>query len=307
MQKKQNSKNEPAEWLGESADKKVLLEHFKRTFIDKPLAEKFHYAFTYPGEKRSPELLYTLRICSFELQDGETVEMRGAFDGIVAVADIHDGDILCGSYNAVTRPVDPAASYGGFSIVFHTHHVRLHYVRFIKGEITENIYCYTDRPCDGALQMICQALDIAIHNVESRRDAICRALTDALVNQLYSELLQSFDSMPDEASRMARRIKYFLECNFSESINCSLLCDELGVNRSYASQIFHRNFGVTMSDYLAGLRIDAAKKLLTSSGGLKISEIAELCGFQDAGYFSRAFRRREKCTPLEFRKKQQPG
>ena len=303
MQKKHNLKNDLARWLGENTDKKVLLEHFKRTFINKTLAEKFYYAFTYPGERRCSELLYTLRICSFEVPAGETLKMRGAFDGMVEVVGIHDGDILCGSYNGVTETVDPQATYGGFSIVFHTHHIRLHYVRFEKGEIAENIYCYTDKPCDGALQMMCQALDIAIHNIESNRDEICRPLAEALVNQLYSELLQSFHSAMDETSQLARKIKYHLECNFSENINCSLICDELGINRSYASQIFHRNFGITMNDYLFDLRIAAAKKLLTSSDRLKIADIAELCGFQDSGYFSRAFRRKMKCTPLEFRKK----
>ena len=132
MQKKQNLKTDLARWLGESTDKKVLLEHFKRTFINKALAGKFHYAFTYPGEKRCAELLYTLRICGFEVPAGKTLKMRGAFDGIVGNHDIHNGDILCGSYNAATETVEPDVTYGGFSIVFHTRHIRLHYVRFLQ-------------------------------------------------------------------------------------------------------------------------------------------------------------------------------
>lgn len=303
MQKKQNLKNDLTRWLGESTDKKVLLEHFKRTFIHRPLTGKLHYAFTFPGEKRCAESLYTLRICGFEVPEGETYQARGAFDGIVGNHDISDGDILCGSYNAVTENVTQNVTFGGFSIVFHTRHVRLHYVRFCQGKIMENIYCYTDKPCGGILDMLRQALDIALHNIGSNRDMICRPLTQALVNQLYSELLQSFHTAPDEISKLASKIKYHLECNFSENINCSVICDELGINRSYASQIFHRTFGITMNDYLADLRFDAAKKLLASSDELKIADIAALCGFQDPGYFSRAFRRKMNCTPMEFRRK----
>ena len=291
-----------AKWLGESADKKILLEHFKQSFIDKPLTGKFHYAFTYPGEKRCAELLYTMRVCVFEVPTGKTLQMRGAFDGLVGIRDIHDKDILCGSYNAVTEAVNPAATYGGFSIVFHTHHVRLHYVRFDKGRIVENIHCYTDKPCNGALQKICQALDIAIHDIESTRDMICRPLTEALVNQLYCELLRSLHSAMDETSKLARKIKYHLECNFSENINCSLLCDELGVNRSYASQIFRHDFGITMNDYLINLRLDAAQKLLASSDELKIAGIAALCGFQDPGYFSRSFKKHFGMSPADYMK-----
>ena len=106
----------------------------------------------------------------------------------------------------------------------------------------------------------------------------------------------------DDTSKLARKIKYHLECNFFKFINCSVICDELGVNRSYASQIFHRNFGMTMSDYLLDLRLDAAKKMLSSPDDLKICDIARLCGFQDSGYFSRIFRKHTNFTPLEYRK-----
>lgn len=289
-------------WLGETADKKVLLERFIKAFINAPLNGDIHYAFTFPGEERCAELLYTLRLCCFEVPPGETVTMRGAFDGIVSTRNINDKDILCGSYNAVTDSENPAASYGGFSVVFHTHHIRLHYVAFKNGEIVENICCYTEKPASGALLQMVQALDIIIHDVGNDRNAVCRPLVQALLFQLYNELQLSFESAMDDTSKLARKIKYHLECNFFKFINCSVICDELGVNRSYASQIFHRNFGMTMSDYLLDLRLDAAKKMLSSPDDLKICDIARLCGFQDSGYFSRIFRKHTNFTPLEYRK-----
>ncbi len=290
-------------YLGEIVDKQILMEHFFRSFIGRPLNGKIHYAFTFPGEKRSAELLYTLRLVSSEIVSGEHIKMHGAFDGILSSRDIYDQDIICGSCNAVTEIEKNAAEFGGFSIVFHTHHIRLHYISYRGDKIMQNICCYTDAPASGALLQMIQALDIIIHDVECDRDAVCRPLLEAILHRLYRELQASAESVSDHTSKLARRIKYQLEYNFYRFINCSVICDELNINRSYASQIFHRNFGITMNDYLFDLRIAAAKKLLTSSDRLKIADIAELCGFQDSGYFSRAFRRKMKCTPLEYRKK----
>ena len=102
---------------------------------------------------------------------------------------------------------------------------------------------------------------------------------------------------------LARKIKFYLECNFFKIMNCSEICDELEINRSYASQIFSRDFGITMNKYLMNLRIDAARKLLSSPEDLKIADIARCCGFHDSGYFSRVFRRHTGKTPIEYRKK----
>lgn len=295
--------NDLTRWLGENADKKILLDRFIKTFIDKPLNGKIHYAFTFPGEERCAELLYTFRLCCIEVPSGGTVKMRGAFDGIVSTREFHDKDILCGSFNAVTDAEKSSESYEGFSIVFHIHHIRLHYISFQDGKIIENVCCYTENPAAGAILNMVQALDIIIHDVAIDRDVICRPLIQALLGKLYEELQSTFENAMDDTSKLARKIKYHLECNFFKFINCSIICDELGVNRSYASQIFHRNFGVTMNEYLLNLRLEAAKKMLSSPEDLKICDIAPLCGFQDAGYFSRIFRHNNGCSPLEYRKK----
>ncbi|MDR1375162.1 MAG: helix-turn-helix domain-containing protein, partial [Treponema sp.] len=53
-------------------------------------------------------------------------------------------------------------------------------------------------------------------------------------------------------------------------------------------------------DYLARIRIDAAKRLLSTSD-LSISQVAEMTGFQDYRGFSRAFTQLEKLTPSKYR------
>ena len=57
---------------------------------------------------------------------------------------------------------------------------------------------------------------------------------------------------------------------------------------------------VTLKQYLSGYRLEKAKKLLEQDY-MKITEIAEKCGYANANYFSKVFREGTGMTPLEYR------
>lgn len=58
---------------------------------------------------------------------------------------------------------------------------------------------------------------------------------------------------------------------------------------------------MNLSDFLARIRIEKAK-LLLHNPQLRISQIAEMVGYQDEKYFSKVFKKQEGRTPNEFRK-----
>jgi len=285
-------------WLGEPVEKAVMLEHFSRAFVD-TVPENFYYAHTYTDENRSAESLYTLRICLFE-SSGEPPQIHAAFDGVPSVRQIRSGDILLGSYNGGNQVLNSASTvYGGVSVIFHTHHIRLHYCRYEYGKAVENIYYYAPA-ASGVLLHEAKALDALIHAPGPGRDERCRILLNALVMQLEYELRQ----MPEDevcTNPLAQKLKYCIEQNFYRMVNCSGICEELKLNRSYASKLFHDTYGVTMNRYLLDLRLEAAVKLLESQENVKIADIARQCAFADPGYFIRLFRQRFNCTPGEFR------
>ena len=287
-------------WLGEPADKSVMLEHFTRAFMNNE-RPGLHYLHAYPGENRSAESLYTLRICKME-STGILPEIHAAFDGIPSVRTVQPHDILLGSYNGSNQVLNSTQTFhGGVSIIFHTHHIRLHYCRFEYGKPVINL-CYYAPAASGALLHMARALDSLIHTPPSAgRDKCCHALLEALVQQLYNELLNTPSELTSGINPLANKLKYFIEQNFYRMINCSTICEELNLNRSYASKLFHDSHGVTMNNYLLNLRLEAAKNLLKSEENVKISEIARQCAFQDPGYFIRIFRQQYGCTPGEFR------
>ena len=58
---------------------------------------------------------------------------------------------------------------------------------------------------------------------------------------------------------------------------------------------------MTVTDYINLTRVRRSLKMLSSTS-LRMPEIAERCGFSDANYYSRTFKRIHGTTPNEYRK-----
>ena len=73
----------------------------------------------------------------------------------------------------------------------------------------------------------------------------------------------------------------------------------------YLRKLFKREIGMSPLEYMTNLRMKSAEKLLTAmwSNEYTISEIAQMCGFEDALYFSRVFKKHFGCSPTKFVKK----
>ena len=78
------------------------------------------------------------------------------------------------------------------------------------------------------------------------------------------------------------------------------LAAECGMSPRHLIRTFKNTLGITLSEYIAGARIERAKNLLKQRDSL-IKVIAFRCGFQSAAAFSAAFRHATGMTPKEFR------
>lgn len=54
--------------------------------------------------------------------------------------------------------------------------------------------------------------------------------------------------------------------------------------------------------YVSEIQLSKSRDLLARTD-LKVTEIAGLCEYMDAGYFARVFKRAQGMTPMQYRKK----
>ncbi len=75
----------------------------------------------------------------------------------------------------------------------------------------------------------------------------------------------------------------------------------------YIRKLFKKEIGVSPLEYITRLRMRSAEMLLTTmwTNEYTVSEIARMCGYDDALYFSRVFKKYFGCSPSSYVKKQE--
>lgn len=95
--------------------------------------------------------------------------------------------------------------------------------------------------------------------------------------------------------------KKYIEENYRSKLTRDDMAKNACLNADYLSRIFHREMGMSISDYITKLRIDAAKDMLINTK-CTITQIAELCGYYNFSYFTKIFKKAVGVSPAEFRK-----
>lgn len=80
------------------------------------------------------------------------------------------------------------------------------------------------------------------------------------------------------------------------------LARNLGTNRTYLANYIKSVYGLSFRDYITGLRLEYAKKMLLQHSELTISQISESSGFLSLSYFTRIFTQKESYSPARWRK-----
>ena len=98
-----------------------------------------------------------------------------------------------------------------------------------------------------------------------------------------------------------RRAYEFIDANLSGDLSISDVAQQCGLSSSYFTRAFRRESGLPPHRWLMKRRMQRAKELLREPG-LRLAEIAQMCGFADQSHFTRVFSQSENCSPGRWRR-----
>lgn len=142
--------------------------------------------------------------------------------------------------------------------------------------------------------------DIAREIQEKRlgwRESVRCILINIIIQTLRSIALE--DSSNEDMS-VSRQIIDFVHANYMRPIKISDAFGNGQYSTPYLSKRFKHETGITFSEYVKHVRIDASRRLLINTDK-SVAEVAELVGYIDTTFFHSTFRNIVGHTPKEYR------
>jgi AraC-like DNA-binding protein len=100
---------------------------------------------------------------------------------------------------------------------------------------------------------------------------------------------------------IASRVDAYVAAHYHEPIGTPDIARELRYNPYYLERAYHQERGKSIREAIHERRIKEACAQLLLSRTQGVAEIAALCGYTDAGYFRRVFKRATHLTPHRYR------
>ena len=101
-------------------------------------------------------------------------------------------------------------------------------------------------------------------------------------------------------SLLVQKIILTVDIDLGQPLTLKYFAGRLNVNGSYLSSLFHRETGMTITEYVTSRRIQRAANLLLTSH-IPVKTVAKQVGINDVNYFGRLFKKQFGQTPSQYR------
>lgn len=163
--------------------------------------------------------------------------------------------------------------------------------------------------CDGPLRTaagVTSGLDLALNMVEEDLGReVAMAIAANLVMFFKRPVGQGHFSRKGRASLAGRSslqdMQRWAIAHINQVTNVKALADHMQLSTRHFTRLFQEALAVTPAQWLEQERVDKARRLLESTR-LAPKEIAVACGYSSVDILRRAFLRRLKSTPTEYRR-----
>ncbi|MDR0638536.1 MAG: AraC family transcriptional regulator [Spirochaetaceae bacterium] len=125
----------------------------------------------------------------------------------------------------------------------------------------------------------------------------CQGLLILIIHRLL-ELTVYHTGAPGYDRRIQKATR-FIARHYADRLTVKALALAAGLNPAYFGVLFKRVTGFTVNRYIAMTRVRNAKNLL-QSGGCRVSEAADACGYCDVFHFYKQFKALTGVTPSQY-------
>lgn len=157
--------------------------------------------------------------------------------------------------------------------------------------------CEEALPCPLSATVNCKGLDAIfqrLREVEAMGDGK-NAFVAGMIWQIFGIILNN--NAPND--RYIERALAYMQAEYMKDISVSGIAAKLGLDRSYFTNIFKKQVGLSPMKYLCDLRLNTAAQLMTVYGESP-STAANSCGYSDIFHFSKAFKKKFGLAPRDY-------
>lgn len=122
-----------------------------------------------------------------------------------------------------------------------------------------------------------------------------------LITCISRRLAQRRDEDGYERAQRVRRVVEYLHAHCDEALSVDFCAQMCALSPRHFIHVFREYTGLSPYAYLTHVRLSEAARLLSTTA-LPVAEVAHRCGYEDALYFSRLFRKKYASSPSAFRR-----
>lgn len=129
-------------------------------------------------------------------------------------------------------------------------------------------------------------------------------MRDEMIRRIEQLLKRSEDGKEKkktENSFTISKVTEYIQEHYAETdLSIARIADSVYLTPTYLSAVFKKQTGLTIGQYLLGIRVEHAKQKMKDPQ-LKFYQISEQVGYADANYFAKIFKKMTGMTPTEYK------
>ena len=158
---------------------------------------------------------------------------------------------------------------------------------------------YMDRDSEILGMLECIQQELSEHLPYSDK-CICSCYKIILLLLLRHTTSHVRRSDTDGVSHQLKYVSSYLEQHYSANVDIVSLFETLGYSYNHLRHAFKQHFGCAPKQYLANIRLGAARRLLATSD-CSLKAVAEKCGFSSVARLNVYFTKAYGITPTQYR------